>query len=331
MKTTCGLSAVLTALVGGVVFMFTDEVRQDEKKALEYLNALGALVFRSDQAPESFKKHLEKDFGKAYFVILSDTKVKDNDLEVLKSLGPIAIIKLNVTSISDRGLQALTRADLSKLVQLELSGTKITNDCSSFFRCTPMLKNLDVSGTHIGDKFVEEIARICSRLEILEISEVKITDKSIPLLSKLKLLKSLNLSATEITNKEAKMFQELRELEVLSLSDTKVAVGIGKILSRTSDRVRYISLAGTGIDDSDLSALASIKSLVRLDLQNTNISDKGVMELASLSNLRILALGNTKVTAKAREFLRAHIPDVKYQSLPYVERKEEKDQSKRPK
>lgn len=62
------------------------------------------------------------------------------------------------------------------------------------------------------------------------------------------------------------------------------------------------------VQDGTMEHLASLRSLVRLDLAETNVSDKNLAQLSRLSNLQHVRLGNA-VTKSGVDQLQRALPD----------------------
>jgi hypothetical protein len=74
-----------------------------------------------------------------------------------------------------------------------------------------------------------------------------------------------------------------------------------KALLPLKDKVYWLSLAGTGIQDADLRQIAQFVNLRRLRIENNLISDAGISSLRSLSKLESLNLNGTKISAAGLE------------------------------
>ena len=69
------------------------------------------------------------------------------------------------------------------------------------------------------------------------------------------------------------------------------------------DQVYWLTLAGVGVQDSDLSLIAQFPNLTRLRMENNPITDLGISSLKSLTKLEVLNLNGTRITADALESL----------------------------
>jgi uncharacterized membrane protein len=76
-----------------------------------------------------------------------------------------------------------------------------------------------------------------------------------------------------------------------------------KALLPIKDQIYWLSLAGTGIQDADLSQVAQFSNLHRLRIENNPITDSGISALSSLSKLESLNLNGTKVSEAGLEAL----------------------------
>ncbi|OOG77112.1 c-type cytochrome domain-containing protein [Algoriphagus sp. A40] len=69
------------------------------------------------------------------------------------------------------------------------------------------------------------------------------------------------------------------------------------------DQIFWLSLAGTGIQDSDLSLISQFSNLHRLRIENNPITDSGISALKNLTKLEVLNLNGTMISAEGLEFL----------------------------
>ena len=76
-------------------------------------------------------------------------------------------------------------------------------------------------------------------------------------------------------------------------------------LAPLAPNLRWLDLAGTSVTDAGLSAVASMRNLVRLHLEHTAVTDAGLAQLAGLDDLAYLNLYGTAVTDAALPHLRA--------------------------
>jgi len=82
---------------------------------------------------------------------------------------------------------------------------------------------------------------------------------------------------------------------------------VGDEFMKPFDRVIWVSLSNSPIDDADLAHLTGLTKLELLKLSNTQISDAGLVHLKGLANLEILSLKRTQITGAGL----AHLSDLK--------------------
>jgi hypothetical protein len=114
-------------------------------------------------------------------VHLSDTKVKDADLEALKGMTQIRMLYLQNTGITDEGLANL--AGLENLLSLSLNKTKITDDGLKNLAGLTKLHTLSLSNTKVTDKGLEHVKEL-SELKTLHLKGTKVTEDGIKDLKK---------------------------------------------------------------------------------------------------------------------------------------------------
>ncbi|RPA69836.1 hypothetical protein EF405_00655 [Cyclobacteriaceae bacterium YHN15] len=69
-----------------------------------------------------------------------------------------------------------------------------------------------------------------------------------------------------------------------------------KALLPIKENVYWLSMAGTGIKDSDLTLISQFSNLRRLRIENNPISDDGIAALKNLTQLEVLNLNGTRIS-----------------------------------
>lgn len=144
---------------------------------------------------------------------------------------------------------------------------------------------LALSHWNITGEGLKEVAKI-KGLHTLHLSQTKIADEQLPVISTMKDLRELRLTKTSVTGKGMASLTTLENLETLSLNMTKVG-------------------------DDGMKALGSMKNLKSLDLGDTPLTDKGLEDLTGLENLKTLRVYTTKVTAQGVKKLQIALPKCK--------------------
>lgn len=76
-----------------------------------------------------------------------------------------------------------------------------------------------------------------------------------------------------------------------------------KALATVKDQIHWLSLAQTGLKDSDLTRVAEFTHLRRLRIENNPISNQGLTSLQSLTKLEVLNLNGTQITSQGLSHL----------------------------
>ena len=116
------------------------------------------------------------------------------------------------------------------------------------------IKNLDLSGTKIGDWACEYISSMSNLTEL-----------------------SLK-NCEQITERGIKHLMELKKLEVLSLSETNITLSDPELVLNFPN-LREIYLSGLEIQDEILEQLIFLPQLKKIDLGNTNLSNDDLKTL----------------------------------------------------
>ena len=98
---------------------------------------------------------------------------------------------------------------------------------------------------------------------------------------------------------------ETGALDVVLPSDVakEKATDLLKALLPIKEQIYWLSLAGTGIQDSDMALIGQLSNLKRLRIENNPISDSGISALRSLPKIESLNLNGTKVSEAGLETL----------------------------
>lgn len=199
---------------------------------------------------------------------ITDMEIKESQLKELKEKLPGCVIysdeaKEDVIDITLGG-----KTFKSNVTELDLSGCNVS-DISRLSVCTKLTK-LDLSNNSISD--ISPLVDIPGLTE-LNLSNNNISDIS-PLMSMTKLAK-LDLEDNNI--KSAAALKELTTLTELQLGGNKLGgfSAIGKLVS-----LKTLGLNDTGLTDSDLGSLYSLKNLKKLNVEdNAALTESGISAL----------------------------------------------------
>jgi len=212
--------------------------------------------------------------------LVGSTKLKDEDLQLLKPLTNLRQLYLGNTSTSDTGLKHI--GGLTELRVLGLIGTKVSDAGLKELAGLRNLEDLYLATTAVTEEGLQELVSL-ENLQNLILPESVVTDAGLKVLGKLQNLKQLDLGQAKITDAGLKELGDLKNLDGLSLE-------------------------GTGITDAGLKDLGKLPKLTQLDLSQTKISDTGLKELAKLKNLTLLLVAGTQVTEAGLKELKYALP-----------------------
>lgn len=159
-------------------------------------------------------------------------------------------------------------ADIHQLLELRLTGPKVTDDVLA--ACGPLkdLRRLRLEQTKITDASLERIGAAHSDWTLLSFKDSPITDEGLGRLSQCQSLEFLDVSATRVT-------------------------GSGLLHLAGMPRLRVIDLASSMLQAEHVAHLARLTSLESLGVSNTAITDGELVHLSKLTNLKFLGLNNT--------------------------------------
>ncbi|XP_021378787.1 uncharacterized protein LOC110466558 [Mizuhopecten yessoensis] len=223
------------------------------------------------------------------------------------------------TLITDAGLKPLVV--LKKLKHLDLSSCKqLSNKCLAAiieFKCLTALSLEETGVTDTG--MIEYLTSCPTCLQHLNLNKTQVTEKLIPHLKDLPVLKSLYLEHTQVSGLSG--VQDLNTLETLDIAHTSIVtdsmlcvchsrtlqcLGISHTENINGDqalqyikdlRLHAINLPSrVTTTDRGMSFIANFQ-LTTLDLTNyINVGDEGMSHIGKISSLRKLMLANTKIT-----------------------------------
>ena len=204
--------------------------------------------------------------------------------------------------VDDRPLQYLT--PLTRLKQLNLSSTRITDAGLKTIEGLVNLKGLGLSFTGVTDLGMKHLAAL-TRLEELALLSTRVTDAGVRHLKGLRRLKRLDLGCTRVTDAGMKDLAPLAQLEELDLIGTQITdAGLAHL--KSLHRLRNLYLGATAVTDAGLIHLENLPKLQSLWLQSTKVTPDGVGKLErALPKCGILTSeplrANNAVQGKARD------------------------------
>lgn len=204
---TTGLIAVLLILYSDMpAYDFKPHAFQEQQEqAITEIQKLGGSVRydyqRDPNFPDTFNLNaLPKAPDQARWVVfvrLRDTKVKDDDLKLLKKFPFLENVDLSNTQISSSGLAHLRNSN--HLACLCLWNTKVGDAGLKHLENCQKLSTLLLDGTRVTDDGLAHLEKLAGLQERLSLADTAVTDEGLKHLEKLIMLRNLNLLRTSTT------------------------------------------------------------------------------------------------------------------------------------
>lgn len=237
-----------------------------------------------------------------------NSDLTDEGMKYLGSMWNLKRLSVRETLITDSGVKYLENLPL---IKLDLSSTKTTDASLSTISKIKTLKELyiqesSIQGLNHGLRTLENL----KSLEALDISRLGIKNEQVNDLAKLKSLKFLRCSGNpEVKLSGLTCFNTLRNLEELAMNRTHVHGGFRVLLPLK--RLKYLDLAYSDTEDSDLKAIGGMRSLEALGLNDTKITDAAmrILTASRYPKLTELSLGSSELSEKAIDQFKAANPN----------------------
>jgi internalin A len=250
------------------------------------LDLTGTWVSDADMAKVAQFRHLRK-------LDLSHTKITDSGLEHLKSLENVTDLNCYYAEyITEDGIAHLR--NWKRLERLNLRGTRVTSKVFDSLAKLTSLRWLDIGFTQIEDEGFEQLSAL-SKIERLAIGGNRLSGAALPLLKLLPSLVDLDVGGIQrvdsglwglpLTDENLARIAELKQLRSLSLAGATLADrGVDRPGHPEAERSEF----------RDLSKLAELENLERLDLSRLPVTEETLRPLARLPKLREVRLGLVK-------------------------------------
>ena len=246
-------------------------------------------------------RSIERKFVLASHSVRGRPEVTDEDVANL-----IRLIKLGPAVAGANAIEKGELAIWNGFINVEailLADTRISGAAIVELNQLSTLKELDLSGTAIGDHEFSQLATHLP-LRILALSNTQISDAALSSVSRFDRLEQLYLSNTQVTGAGLASLLPLKRLAILEMNGTNIGddglVNIGKMSSLCElslehqpitdagianlarlNELDIVYLAGTRTSDASIPVLSRFYSLLELDLTDTQISESGVAQLRS--------------------------------------------------
>lgn len=194
-----------------------------------------------------------------------------------------------------------------RLMEFNLSKSRITGRGFESGGEFPMLRSLNVESTLFNDRACEQLAKM-PQLKDLNLSNTLLSDAGLVAIGRIKTLEKLALATTDVTDAGLENLSGLAHLQSLDLRRCKIS-GSGLKALRSLGELRELDLSLTDISDAQLQDLIDLRQLTDLVLEYTAIGDDAVGQLSQMTNLKVLDLGQSRLSEAGAKRLQKSLPN----------------------
>ncbi len=244
---------------------------------------------------------------------VSHAKVTDVGMIHLKAIPTLEVVKLPHTGVTDKGLQYLS--ELPRLRELDApraryndpnmdKGGYTDEGIKALSKC-PLLEHLSVGGAGLTDEGIRHIARLTRMNSLYICGSARVTDASLRELAGLRSLEILDISNCRLTISGVNAFKSLTNLRTLNLDDV-IQDNSGLDLSGLAN-LRELSfqlnrrrvdkaIVSDSFQERDIAAMGRLTGLRRLQISHEGATDAALKSLTGLKHLERLSIGGDGLT-----------------------------------
>lgn len=240
----------------------------------------------------------------------------------------VVAIDLSGSAVADEDLKYLTVFTQLDAVMLEQTGVSIVG-----VKILPeSIRRLDLGGTLVGDDDCDQLA---DRAKLTSVSFLAspLTDHGVERLCKNRALVELTLQSPSITDKAMDSIAACGSLESLVLNGCSGITAEGIVKLARCEKLKYLHVGETGVDDQALAillshcelkelglcssaavsdrtmdVLASCKTLEDIFVDGSSVATSGLLKLTDLPKLRrVVARGNNVDLARLERNFGSHV------------------------
>ena len=270
--------------------------RPNETEPSEFLEAQGTvyvpkssklfLDLSQDVCDDLCRIHSIPNILLANGISISERTLAGTDFRELRSLRVHSLAITSCDGLRPEQLQQIGK--LTSLEHLNLDGTPLEPSDFSWVIELSSLRTLLLSSTGADGTCIPFLASLV-RLEKVHLANCKISDADVQAIWRSFRIKAIDLAMCPITDHALEGIGQSSVLGALAVPKTKV-----------SDE---------GVEVLVVEALRSGQKLSFLTLRSCRITDKALVRLASLKSLMFLDLYDTEVTPEGASFIKSALPD----------------------
>lgn len=204
-------------------------------------------------------------------------------------------------TVADYGDLNLTRnsfiliSKMPSLKDLKLTRASFKEDWLNILTDTN-IRYLALTGTPITDKSIPILLRM-KKLEKLEIGDTEMTDKGLEELSKSKTINHLEINlGRKLSNEGIKNINEMTQLKILEITGSKMITGACLKDLSNLENLEQLSIRCLKVEDQDLDGLAKFTRLYQLDASECNLDDRALEKISKIKSLNGLNVNGSAIT-----------------------------------
>lgn len=190
---------------------------------------------------------------------------------------------------------------------MKFGNKTVTEEQLELISHCPWIENLSLNNCEVDNEHLDKLARL--KLTEINLSESNLNDRGAAKLAACRYLTEINLGPSNITDAGVRSMALIAGLERVSLADCSLTdksvaylvnckhlgfldIRNNKAISNASAarlqhlHLWWLTIAGTGIDDSGLMLLSNLKDIIRLDASRTAVTYEGARQFC-LANQHI--------------------------------------------
>jgi Leucine-rich repeat (LRR) protein len=187
-----------------------------------------------------------------------------------------------------------------QITELDVNAAPLTDQGGQAILKFPNLKKLDLTQTRITNKTIELIATL-PKLEELSVASTPVTADCVEAIAKIPGLKKLRLDAVAMTDDALAPLGGMAYLEDLSVAACSQVTGHSFTASAGKGgfkTLKKLTMSHTNFAVKGLEKIGSLPNLTILHLTNCGVSDVGLKYIAQCDQLTFLSVSNSGVTDK---------------------------------
>jgi Leucine-rich repeat (LRR) protein len=286
-------------------------INNDAMKMVARLPSLLGVLMIDTSVTDDGVKEFAGNKNLKYFSV-HDTRLTDAALPHLATCTQLEGLVLSDCAITDAGLKKL--AGLKELKYLNLRGTGVTEESMPTIAGFTNLTHLSLRGCSVGQK-LSPLTKL-PRLTHLILHSSTIDDAALRSLNGLNTLEDLDLTSTSVLGPSIKTCAQFPNLTTLAIGSNIIKDGSLKEVKNLAN-LTSLDIGVSGYTDAGMANLKGSPKLARLNISAAPaVTDKGLAELASIKTLVWINVADTKVTKAGCDAFQNELPKAEISGKP---------------